>query len=112
MLRMHGMAQRQDAEGEPSSVQERRLEHAEIHCSRIEKERDAAGEALQQHQASAQTAQEELERELNLSAEACRQLEADLEGRDGQVQVLQQAIGDLETESLQLMSQCEEKDRR
>ena len=93
-------------------MQERRLEHAEIHCSRMKKERDAAAEALQQHRASAQAAQEKLERELNSAAEACRQLEADLEGRDGQVRALQQAVGDLETESLQLMSQCEEKDRK
>ena len=102
----------QDAEGGPSSVQKRRLDRAEIHCSRMKKERDAAAEALQQHKASAQAAQAKLERELNSAAEACQQLEADLEGREGQVRALQQAVGDLETESLQLMSQCEEKDRK
>ena len=58
------------AEGRPSLIQERRLEHAEIHCARMKKERDAAGEALQQ------------------------------------------AKGDLEAESMQLMYKCEEKDQK
>ena len=78
----------------------------------MKKERDAAGEALQQHQASAQASAQATQAQLEHLGEACRQLEADLHGRDQQVQALQQAKGDLEAESMQLMYKCEEKDQK
>lgn len=112
MLRMQDTAQVIDVKGWPSLMQERRLEHAEIHGMRMKKERDAAGEALQQHQASAQASAQATQEQLNQAAEACRQLEVDLHGHNQRVQALQQAKEDLKAESLMLRSQCMEKDQK